>query len=205
MPAIIIAPFTHSVQTRSNDIKFAHQLLCSPKISTLLKATWRGFLGGCPNINKKLITKYLNPSPGTAKSHMKQPRHEIKSTHHKQSNALPSPTSPIAPYPPSAPIACIEILVVHEVLVYPGQALDNTAGTALIGEDDNKSIANVFCFGAFADRTSDIVYHNLTGSSPFMSYNGSVCFFILYHYKSNSILATAIAGLDNVSIFQAYK
>ncbi len=41
--------------------------------------------------------------------------------------------------------------------------------------------------------------------SPFMSYNGSVCFFILYHYESNSILATPITGLDNVSIFNAYK
>ena len=38
-----------------------------------------------------------------------------------------------------------------------------------------------------------------------MSYNGSVCFFILYHYKSNSILATLIAGPNDVSIFQAYK
>jgi hypothetical protein len=38
-----------------------------------------------------------------------------------------------------------------------------------------------------------------------MSYDGSVCIFILYHYKSNSILATPIVGLDNVSIYNAYK
>ncbi len=38
-----------------------------------------------------------------------------------------------------------------------------------------------------------------------MSYDGSVCFFILYHYESNSILATPITGLDNVSIYKAYK
>jgi hypothetical protein len=38
-----------------------------------------------------------------------------------------------------------------------------------------------------------------------MLYDRSMCFFILYHYKSNSILTTPIAGLDNVSIYTAYK
>jgi hypothetical protein len=54
-------------------------------------------------------------------------------------------------------------------------------------------------------KNSGIVFHNLTGNFPFMSYDGSVCFFILYHYESNAILGTAIAGLDDVSIFNAYK
>jgi hypothetical protein len=38
-----------------------------------------------------------------------------------------------------------------------------------------------------------------------MSYDGSVCFFILYHYESNALLGTPIAGLDDISIFEAYK
>ena len=38
-----------------------------------------------------------------------------------------------------------------------------------------------------------------------MSFDGSVCFFVLYHYEPNAILATPIAGLDNVSIFNTYK
>ena len=72
--------------------------------------------------------------------------------------------------------------------------------------DDSKgSIANVFVFGAFADKNNGIMYHDLTGSFPFMSLDGSVCFFILYHYESNSILADPIAGLDDKSIFEAYK
>ncbi len=33
-----IAFFTHTVQTKANSIQFAHQSLCSPRISTLLKA-----------------------------------------------------------------------------------------------------------------------------------------------------------------------
>ncbi len=79
------------------------------------------------------------------------------------------------------------------------------SGPNLIGIDDNKSIANIFCYGAFADNNNGIVYHDLMGLFPFMSYDGSVCFFILYHYESNSILATPIAGLNDVSIYKAYK
>ncbi len=73
------AAFTHSVQTRANAVKFGHQPLCNPKFSMLLKATRHGFLMGCPNINEKLILVYLNPSPATAKGHMKMPRHGIQS------------------------------------------------------------------------------------------------------------------------------
>jgi hypothetical protein len=38
-----------------------------------------------------------------------------------------------------------------------------------------------------------------------MSLDGSVCFFVLYHYKLNCILLAPILGLDDVSIFNAYK
>jgi hypothetical protein len=75
----------------------------------------------------------------------------------------------------------------------------------IISDDDDESIANIFAFGAFADNNNGIVYHDLTGSFPFMSLDGSVCFFVLHHYKSNCILPAPIAGLDNVSIFNAYK
>ncbi len=71
------AAFLHSIQTRADNVKFVHQSLCNPKISTLLKATKRGFLKGCPYISVKLINKYLNPSPATAKGHMKRPCHGI--------------------------------------------------------------------------------------------------------------------------------
>jgi hypothetical protein len=75
----------------------------------------------------------------------------------------------------------------------------------IISEDNEESIANIFAFGAFADKNNGIVYHDLTGSFPFMSLDGSVCFFVLYHYKSNCILPAPISGLDDVSIFNAYK
>ena len=37
-----------------------------------------------------------------------------------------------------------------------------------------------------------------------MSLDGSVCFFVLYHYESNCFLAMPIAGLNNKSIYNAY-
>jgi hypothetical protein len=97
-------------------------------------------------------------------------------------------------------------MVVPEVLIEEQpRPVHATNLPNLIGDDSNKSIANVFCFGAFANKNSGIMYHDLTGSFPFMLYDGSVCFFILYHYESNTILGTPIAGLDNISIFEAYK
>jgi hypothetical protein len=91
------------------------------------------------------------------------------------------------------------------ILAYPGPAHGVQPGPNVIADDGNESIANIFCFGAFADKNSGIAYHNLTGSFPFVSFDGSICFFVLYHYESNAILATPIAGLDDVSIYNAYK
>jgi hypothetical protein len=47
-----------------------------------MKALRKGFLKGSPNINEELVRKYLNPSPATAKGHMKWPRKGIRSTAH---------------------------------------------------------------------------------------------------------------------------
>jgi hypothetical protein len=70
---------------------------------------------------------------------------------------------------------------------------------------NDKSIVHVFCFGAFTDKISAVVYNNLSGNFPFMAINGSVCFFVMNHYKTNAILVKPIANLNNHSIFKAYK
>ena len=72
-------------------------------------------------------------------------------------------------------------------------------------DDDDTTIANMFCFGAFADKANGIVYTDLTISFPFVSLDRGVCFFVLYHYKLNCILATPINGMDDKTIFEAYK
>jgi hypothetical protein len=79
-PTIELGLFSHTVRTKANSIKFAHQLMCSPRITTLLKAIRRGFLKECPNLSAKGVTQYLNPSPATAKGHMKRPHQGIRST-----------------------------------------------------------------------------------------------------------------------------
>jgi hypothetical protein len=78
-------------------------------------------------------------------------------------------------------------------------------GPNLMGMEDDESIANVFCFEAFADINNGMVYNYLTDSFLFISLDGSICFFVIYHYKANAIMAKPISDLDNISIFNAYK
>ena len=67
----------------------------------------------------------------------------------------------------------------------------------LIDNIEDESIANVFCFGAFADKVSGVVYNVCTGDFPYMSLDENVCFFMMYHYETNAILITPTAGLDS--------
>jgi hypothetical protein len=88
---------------------------------------------------------------------------------------------------------------------FPGPAYCARQGPNVIADNTDETVANIFCFRVFANRHSGIVYHELTGSFLFMSFDSSICFVILFCYESNAILATPIAGLDNVSIFNTYK
>jgi hypothetical protein len=59
-PGVNLTTFMHSVCTHANGVKFAHQPLCNPKISMLLKAVRSGFLKGCPNLTNKLsLSTYI--------------------------------------------------------------------------------------------------------------------------------------------------
>ncbi len=142
------AAFLHLIRTWANNVKFEHQSLCNPKISTLLNATQRGFLKGCPYISVKLINKYLNPSPATAKGHMKRPRHGIRSTmpRAKKEPALHVPVNTF----PSAPVPSIHS---KESSIYLARRPieGNLEPHRIISEDYEESIANIFAFGAFAD------------------------------------------------------
>ena len=145
-PGVTLAAFAHSVRTCANGVKFAHQSLGNPTISTLLKAVRKGFLIGCPNLSEKLILKYLNPSPATAKGHMKRPRHGICSTRRKLSPT--SATSPIADALTIPHIPPPEWMPMPDDFGRP-----HGVGPNMIIDDD-ESIANVFCYGAFADKRS---------------------------------------------------
>jgi hypothetical protein len=176
-----VAVFAHSISTRANKVKFAHQSLCNPKISTLLKATQKGFLKGRPNISEKLILKYLNPNPATAKGHMKRPRQGIRSTTPKTKSTLEQEIPSIIQQDHHIPIK---------------DRYQN-----IIPNDSDALMANVFCFGAFADKRTGVMYNDMTGNFPVVSLDGGVCYLIIYHYETNSILATPITGLTNVIVF----
>ena len=76
---------------------------------------------------------------------------------------------------------------------------------AFIDDINNESIANVFCFGAFANKNTGVIYNDCTGNFPFMSLDSNICFLVMYHYKTNAIFAMPIPGLDLQSILDAYK
>jgi hypothetical protein len=177
-----IAFFTHTVHNKANSIRFTHQYLCSPRISTLLKAIQRSYLKGCPNMTKHGVTKYLNPSPASAKGHMKRPRHGIWSTHGGTAPTIPN----------IIPAAHAPSLQGSDMSHASNQS--NLQLTNVI-EPDEETAANVFCFAAFADKHTGVLYSNLTGTFPFMSLEGSVCFLVVYHYKTNAILALPIKKL----------
>ena len=75
----------------------------------------------------------------------------------------------------------------------------------IIPKIEDESIANVFCFGAFTDKMTGVVYNDCTGNFPFMSLDGNVCFLVMYHNETNAIFAVPIPGLDSKSIVEAYK
>ncbi len=99
----VLATSMHSVQTRANAVTFTHQPLCNPKISFLIESLRKGFLQGCPNLNKELVAKYFNPNPATAKGYLKQPKKGIRSTRKAATkkgdiiNKVPIPVPQIAP------------------------------------------------------------------------------------------------------------
>jgi hypothetical protein len=75
----------------------------------------------------------------------------------------------------------------------------------LISNINNHSIANIFCFRAFANKITGIVYNNYTGKFPFILLNGNVYFFVMYYYKTNTILATPLPGHNSNSILKVFK
>jgi hypothetical protein len=146
------------------------------------------------------VAKYLNLGPATAKGQMKRPKQGIRSTWKtlpkKGDSMINTPTT----IRQEAPII-LPIFV--EPPQYHGPVYGARSQANIIPDDE--SIANVFCFGVFTFKISGVVYNDLTGNFPFMSIDGSGCFFVLYHYETNAILVKAIKNLDNHSIYEAYK
>jgi hypothetical protein len=115
----------------------------------------------------------------------------------------PTAFQPVSDATHYLPIAATIDIPIH--LPQPPVMHDTTIPNLIEDDEDDASITNVFCFGAFADKQSGVVYNDLTWNFPFMLLDGSVCFLVMYHYEANAIFAIPIAGLDGITIFEAYK
>jgi hypothetical protein len=172
-----IAGFLYNCTTKANNVKFMHQSLCNPPISSLLRAIKHNFLKGTSHLCANMVHKYLQPSPATSKGHMKRPWKGLQSTTIKPQKMTQLTTPP--PLPP--------IIVDHPPMPGLIAAANKDSNYSaqlpnLITDVNDKSIANIFCFGAFANKTTGVVYNDCTGDFPFMSLDGNVCFFVMYHY-----------------------
>jgi hypothetical protein len=108
-----------------------------------MKALRKGYLKGCPNLSKELVTKYLNPSPATAKGQMKEACKNSRKQRVTRTLRVSVPVPQAATHP-------LPLFV--KPMPYNGPAYNARMEVNYI--PDNESIANVFCFGAFADKAS---------------------------------------------------
>jgi hypothetical protein len=202
-PHQYVAGFSYARTTKIYAVKFAHQSLCNPPISSLLKAINAGFLTGAPNLDAHTVRKYLMASPATSKGHMKRPRKGLRSTTRKTPNANAN-TTPQCINPEAVQVDESESETGNNESSEEEEPQEEYFSN-IIPEVEDESIANVFCFGAFTDKMTGVVYNDCTGNFPFMSLDGNVCFLVMYHYETNAIFAIPISGLDSKSILEAYK
>jgi hypothetical protein len=176
--------------------------MCSPTISTIIKAIRRGFLDGCPDLLPKGVTRYLNPSPATAKGHMKRPHQGIRGTTTQQPQSPPSGKQ--GPTVRAAPIAYKDSWIedISKPFISQRASRSRPFGHRRGGR---QLCRKYFCFAVFADKRTGVLYNYLTGSFPYMSLEGNVCYLIVYHYESNTILGLPISGFDENTVFAAYK
>ncbi len=152
---------------------------------------------GCPNLTAHGVLKYLNPTPATTKGHMKRPRQGICSTHCGRT-------------PDRAPLSVAPTIAGGGTVPSTFDDFDNgknptvSPPTHLI-EDNDSSYANVFIFAAFADKQTGTLYSDITGTFPFMSPEGIVCFLVVYHYETNAIMAVPLPNFTDDAILKAYQ
>jgi hypothetical protein len=126
----------------------------------------------------------------------------MKRPHQKNCSTTPRPPClpmPTQPLPGSHDSKSEHVYAPH----VNGDMFENSPN--YIANNDDSTNSNIFCFCAFADKRSGIIYNNLTGLFPYMSLQGDVCFLMVYHYETKAILALPISSLDDNTIFAAYK
>ena len=109
----------HTIPYLQNCLKYMHQAMFCPPITTLITAANAGFLHGFPFITQDLISKHLINPPATAKRCMKKAKAGIRSTRPQtQQDSLRPPSA-------SSPPLRVEV---HSIFCYAALA-DKTQGT----------------------------------------------------------------------------
>jgi hypothetical protein len=126
-------------------------------------------------------------------------------------------TQPMPAYPmPSPQLEDPVLPLFQESQAYPGPAYGAMHGDAssnssrhctanIIEDNDSPCKTDLFFFATFANKNTRTLYNNLTVAFPFQSPKGNVCFLMVYHYKTNAILALPISSFSDKIIFVAYK
>jgi hypothetical protein len=151
------------------------------------------------------VNKYLNPSPATAKGHMKRPRQGICST--RWVPPVPSPSIVRSRIVPEVihPIAHAHVHVMDNNDKDSEDSIHMHVPHANVIESDDNSDGNVFVFAAFADKQNGTLYSDLTGAFPLMSLERNVCLLVVYHYKTNAIMVVPIANFTDDAILKAFR
>ena len=68
-----------------------------------------------------------------------------------------------------------------------------------------EKLNQLFCYMMHQDKKTGIMYTDLTGKFPIRSIEGYTCFFILYDWTTNAILATPIKDAKDESMVAAFK
>ncbi len=129
---------------------------------------------GPPHLDVHSVRKYLFASSTTSKGHMKQPCEGIWST----CTTKPMTATKIDPLL-LRPQRVEDHTMPGLSHPHPNDDVDNCTTCPpphLVQEFDDFSIAIIFCFGAFADKLSGVVYNNCTSHFPYMPLDGNICF-----------------------------
>jgi hypothetical protein len=81
----------YTIPYLQNRLKYMHQAMFCPPITTLINAANEGFLQGFPFMTQDLISKHLVKTPATAKGRMKKAKAGIRSTRHLSPHSNPPP------------------------------------------------------------------------------------------------------------------
>ena len=210
---IELAYNAYTMPNARSRIKYLHQCLFSPIITTLMSVVENGQLQTFLGLTKTAVQKYLDPSPETSKGHMKRPRKGLQST---------SPPVKKTREQLVALQVKVEKLITKNGVTEKGahnkrqdtevpnghlkavwsQIESNIVSKEIKQEDADK---HVFCLAELEENNQNTIYLYLIGIFPYTSLELNVCMLIVYDYITNAILVKPTKNFESTTIFAAFE